>query len=66
MISHEFKVIKSFVFDGVVVPVIWFVTSLSKPFGISCWCHQISVNRLCVALVILPSLSMLSHTLQKT
>ena len=28
--------------------------------------YQISVKRLCVALVILPSLSMLSHTLQKT
>ncbi len=28
--------------------------------------YQISVNRLCVVLVILPSLSMLSHTLQNT
>ena len=66
MISHEFIVMKLLVADSIVMPIVEFVTRLSEPFRISCWCHQISVNRLCVALVILPSLSMLSHTLQKT
>lgn len=66
MISHQFIIMELFIAHGVVVPIVEFITCLSEPFRISCWCHQISVNRLCVALVILPSLSMLSHTLTKT
>lgn len=66
MISHEFIVMKLLVADSIVMPIVEFVTRLSEPFRISCWCHQISVNRLCVALVILPSLSMLSHTRTNT
>ena len=66
MCSHKFKVIEPFVPDSVVMPIVWFVTSLSKPVWVSWWCHQMLVQRLWFALETLPSFNMLSQTLQKT
>ena len=39
MISHEFIVMKRFVSKSVIVSVVEFVTCLSEPVRISCWCH---------------------------
>jgi len=66
MCSHKFKVIEPFVPDSVIMPIVWFVTSLSKPVWVSWWCHQMLVQRSWFALETLPSFNMLSQTLTKT